>query len=194
MYELFEVVAPFIETGLEALKAGQEANADALPPAPGEPAAPSTRPPSPMEISAILENRQKLEMWEQCKNVKAALIKLDRVQGTFLRAQQNFPSVNASLPLTDAVDKALVENMTREQAQRGMNPNACLKDMRCYRDWLSRAYRGTRWEEENAAAVNPHPTPTFQRGSRDLDLASSIYRVYEKHYQLSHRNSRSSDS
>ena len=132
--------------------------------------------PSPMEISAILENRRKLEMWEQCQNVKAALIKLERVQGTFLRAQQNFPSVNDRDALTDAIDKALVENMTGEQAQRGINPNACLRDMQCYRDWLSRAYRGTRWEEENAA-LNPHPTPTFKRGARDLDLASSIHPV-----------------
>lgn len=83
-------------------------------------------------------------MGEQCQNVKTALIKLERVQGTFLLAQQNFPSVNASsISLTDAIDEALLENMTEEQAKGGLNPNACLKDMRCYRDWLSRAYRGT---------------------------------------------------
>lgn len=41
MYELFEVVLPFIQGGLEA--AGQEAGENAIPPAQGEPAAPSTR-------------------------------------------------------------------------------------------------------------------------------------------------------
>lgn len=111
-------------------------------------------------------------MWEQCQNVKTALIKLERVQGTFLLAQQNFPSVNASsISLTDAIDEALLENMTGEQAKGGMNPNACLKDMRCYRDWLSRAYRGTRWEEENAARYQS-PTPTFKRRSLDFALIS----------------------
>ena len=182
MNELLEAVLPFLEKSIEALHAGQEASEDALPPAQGEPAAPSTRP-SPMEISAILENRRKLEMWEQCQNVKAALIKLERVQGTFLRAELDFPTVTSTLSLTDAVDEALKEHISGFRGLRGMNPNACLRDMQCYRDWLSRAYRGTRWEEENVG--NPHPIPTEKRLSNDLDLANSIYRVDEKHYRLS---------
>lgn len=177
--ELWEAVQPFLEGWLNAM---QDASADALPPAQGEPAAPSTGP-SPMEISAILENKRKLEMWEQCQNVKADLIKLERVQGTFLRAELDLPTVTSTLSLTDAVDEALKEHISGEKALRGMNQNACLGDMKCYRDWLSRAYRGTRWEEENVGT--PHPIPTFQRKNNDLDLAHSIYRVYEKHYRLS---------
>ena len=42
MYELFEVVLPFIQGGLEA--AGQEAGENAIPPAQGEPAAPPSIP------------------------------------------------------------------------------------------------------------------------------------------------------
>lgn len=73
--------------------------------------------------------------------------------------------------------------MTGELGKRGMNPDSSLKEVKCYRDWLSRAYRGTLWEEENF--MNPDPTPTFQRLPRDFDLSTSIYRVYEKRFNLS---------
>lgn len=79
--------------------------------------------PSPLEISSILENRRKLEMWEKCAAIKADIIKLERVQGTFFRAELDFPTVTSTLSLTDAVDEALKMNMTGE---RGGYESQCL--------------------------------------------------------------------
>ena len=175
MFELLQAVLPFLGSPEQTIF--PDASADALPPT-----HPSTQP-SSLEIASILENRKKLEMWEQCCTIKTDLMNLERVQSTFLRAEFDFPTVTGTLSLSDAIDEALLDNVSGEKAKKGMNPHASSGEIQCYRDWLSRAYRGTKWHQENGP-LSPLLTQTFKRRSWDLDLANSLYRVCEKHYWL----------
>lgn len=127
--------------------------------------APQGPQPQPSDPLAIRER-------ESCESIKARIIELPRIREELDKAEHYSPGITEKLNPSRAIDLIMDDIIPSEQAKRGIQEGATLKEIRCYKHWLNRVEYGT-----DPKFYTPGP----QSKINDIDIQDRIEPFYRKH-------------
>lgn len=127
--------------------------------------APQGPQPQPSDPLAIRER-------ESCESIKARICELPRIREELDKAEHYSPGITEKLKPSRAIDLIMDDIIPSEQAKRGIQEGATLKEIRCYKHWLNRVEYGT-----DPKFFTPGP----QSKINDIDIQDKIEPFYRKH-------------
>lgn len=109
----------------------------------------------------------------QCDSIKDLILSIPRIKEEFERAEKRFPEVKSKLPAEKALDQLMSDLITSKQGQKGIDPEAEVSQIRCYKLWLSRVERGSKVDDFSY-------TYTQQSYRNDIDIKEKILPFYSR--------------